>query len=219
MTLGRIAWLTACLATSQLIATSAHAADMQAPETPAATPEMAQPPPVATPPTPPAWDVPPPPPRPVAAGPVVHVNSPNPATELQLNGPNGWDTACTAPCNQVLKPGGLYRVNGSGIRASQPFNVPNGGHLRLDVSPGSAPRYWAGMGIALGGLGTMGYGLIWLGLASETSNNCSVYDTYCSNSSSDAARGVGTAFLLIGGVAAVVGLIMWLQNGTQVEMR
>jgi len=221
MTLGRIAWLTGWLATAQLIATSVHAADTQAPDSkPSAPPAAAEPPPPAAQPAPSPWEVPPPYPapavRPRPAGPMVHLKSPNAETELQLRTADGWDTACVAPCNQPINPVGAYRVNGPGLRPSESFTVPPSGNLRLDVTPGSAPRYWAGMAMTFGGLGTMGYGLVWYSLASSTTS-CSQYDTYCSDPSS-AFRGLGTGFIIVGGVVSLIGLLLWLQNGTHVEM-
>jgi hypothetical protein len=219
MTLGRIAWLTGWLATTQLIATSVHAADTQVPNTTSAPPGMAEPPPAATQPVPDPWTVSPSASgsRTFPAGPVVHIRSPKVETELQVRTQDGWDTACVAPCNQVLIPEGAYRVNGPGLRPSQPFIVPPTGRLSLDVNPGSAPRYWAGLGMTLGGLGTMGYGLLWYGLASSASNSCSPNDSYC-NDPSNGLRSLGNGFLLVGGVVTVVGLFLWLQNSTQVEM-
>jgi hypothetical protein len=113
---------------------------------------------------------------------------------------------------------GAYRVNGPGLRPSQAFNVPRTGSLHLDVTPGSAPRYWAGLGMTLGGLGTMGYGLLWYSLASSTSSSCSQYDTYCTDPA-NGLRGLGTGFLVVGGIVTLIGAVLWLQNNTLVDMR
>src|SRR6185295_15500559 len=60
-----------------------------------------------------------------AAGPVVHLNAADGREmELQFNTRDGWDTACVAPCNLPVNRAALYRVNGPGMRPSQPFNVP-----------------------------------------------------------------------------------------------
>jgi hypothetical protein len=221
MTLGRIAWLTGWLATAQLIATSVHAADTKAPDRPTAPPQAAEPPPPgAAQPVPSPGAVPPPPPAlaPFPAGPVVYLKSSNAVTELQLRTVDGWDTVCVAPCNQRLDPMGAYRVNGPGLRPSQAFNVPPSGSLHLDVSPGSAPSYWAGLGMTLGGLGTMGYGLLLYGVASSTSTSCSGYDNYCTDPG-NTVRGLGTGILVVGGIVTLIGALLWLQNSTQVEMR
>jgi hypothetical protein len=222
MTFRRIAGLTCWLAATQLIATSVHAADPPGPDKPDAPPATPTPPPPPATATP--WTAPPAvleaapavAPRPPAAGPLVHLNSNAAELELQLHTQDGWDTACVAPCDQRVSRAGLYRVNGPGIRPSQPFNVPSNGNLRLDVTPGSGPRYWTGMGLTLGGLGTVAYGLLIYSAASSTSS-CSSQDSFCE--ANNGLRDVGTGFAVVGGIVALIGAFLWAGNSTEVQMR
>jgi hypothetical protein len=136
--------------------------------------------------------------------------------ELQLHTRDGWDTACAAPCNQAVNRSGLYRVNGPGMRPSQAFNLPSSGNLRLDVTPGSAPRYWTGMGLTLGGLGTVLYGLLVISAANSV-NSCSSQSSFCD--SDNGLKDVGTFFAVGGGIVALIGAFLWAGNSTQVQMR
>jgi hypothetical protein len=205
-----IAWLTGWLAVTQLIATSVHAADTAVPGKPDAPPGATQLPPPAAQPEADPWLSRGP------TGPVVHLDAHNFPMELQLHTVDGWEPTCVAPCDQRVNRAGTYRVNGPGLRPSQPFSVPPGGTLHLEVTPGSAPRYWTGMGLTLGGLGTVAYGLVWYGLISSVSTSCSSQDSFCDTS--NGVRDVGVGIMVVGGVVAVIGALLWSGNSTQVEM-
>src|SRR5215471_11848028 len=69
---------------------------------------------------------PPPPAMPVASEVViVHIDSPD-EVELEMQQGEKWIKVCDSPCDKPLKAKEFYRINGSGVRASKPFQIQPG---------------------------------------------------------------------------------------------
>jgi hypothetical protein len=206
------------LALGQLIATSAHAQEVPAMPPPAPTAEPAAPPPAATP-----YDTAAPAPRlrqPMMAprGPVVRLNSDNPAARLQTSGLVKWADVCRAPCGVAVDPGATYRIGGGTVRPSPEFTMPRPtGVVEVNVlETGSKVKHGVGVGMIIGGLiGVAVGGLIFLA-ASSMSNT----DQF-GNSNSDAKSLLqldGAAALIAGAIVTGIGIPL-ATSSTSVEVR
>lgn len=84
---------------------------------------------------------------------IVHIDADQPVI-LERSERNGsWILACYAPCDRNLPLSSMYRIRGSGVRASNPFQLAarGGDRVVLGVNPASKVRFIGGFVVA--GLG------------------------------------------------------------------
>jgi hypothetical protein len=85
---------------------------------------------------------------------LVHLDTPSDVDlEVDLGGGH-WQVACSSPCDRPLGTNHLYRINGSGVRASHPFEIEAGQKVTLEVDPASSAGH--GLGIAVTIIGVAG---------------------------------------------------------------
>jgi hypothetical protein len=147
----------------------------------------------------------------------VHIESPR-SVQLYRRpaGDDGWYEACSAPCEEDLPLGDLYRISGPGIEQSHEFSLEGspGGRVLAKVDPSTRAAYTTGAIItAVGGL--VDYvGLMVLASAASTECSSSSYGASCQHSPSGNGATVGGAMLLGGTIAAAVGVVMMLANNS-----
>jgi len=90
-----------------------------------------------------------------AARTMVHIEGVDPDAYVQMldqHGTTAWTEVCKGACNQELPSDGLYRIDGPGIRASQPFRV-EGPQANLKAKTASGAAFGGGLGLVIfGGL-------------------------------------------------------------------
>jgi hypothetical protein len=127
-----------------------------------------------------------------------------------------WRPVCLSPCEGELSRDGSYRIGGDGIRPSEPFGLPEGtAKVKVRASVGTDGRGVGGGFLAIGG-GVVAYvgAMVFLFSLVPTSDSSSSI----SSSGRSSARTVG-AVMMIGGVGAGIGgLIMLLNNKTDVDV-
>ncbi len=64
----------------------------------------------------------------------VHIDSPV-EVDLEMKDGDDWVTVCTSPCGVAVRTSGTYRINGSGVRASKPFQLEEATTTKLTVEP------------------------------------------------------------------------------------
>ncbi len=83
---------------------------------------------------------------------LVHIDTPS-DVDLEVDfGGGHWRTACASPCDKPLSAKSLYRINGSGVRASHPFSIGDGKTVTLDVDPASTGAHAAGIAVTIVGV-------------------------------------------------------------------
>lgn len=101
----------------------------------------------------------------------VHLSGTSNDVVLQAMHADGtWSTACNGSCDRPVPTAGTYRIDGLGLRASEPFSV-EGAKVSLTVGAASSAAFAGGVtllvvGILAGGVGALGLmvdGLIRLG--------------------------------------------------------
>jgi hypothetical protein len=94
------------------------------------------------------------PPQAVAARTMVHIEGVDDGAFVQMLDRHtaAWNEICRSSCDQELPSDGLYRIRGSGIRASPPFRI-EGPRAELHVKTGSSAGFVGGLTLViLGGL-------------------------------------------------------------------
>lgn len=91
---------------------------------------------------------------------LVHLIGPNVVVEYNTSSASAWQRACETPCDVQLPTAAQYRITGSGVDTSAPFNLLVGDSTRrvnLDVSVARPGLFGLGVaGTAVGGLGFLG---------------------------------------------------------------
>jgi hypothetical protein len=86
---------------------------------------------------------------------MVHVEGVGADAYVQMldeHGTSSWFEVCEGSCNQELRSDGLYRINGAGIRASQPFRIA-GPRADLQAKTASSAGFVVGLSLLVfGGL-------------------------------------------------------------------
>lgn len=121
-----------------------------------------------------------------------------------------WEHACVAPCQLRLDPRYTYRVAGDGLVPSDSFALPRGeDRVRVEARMGSS------VGRVLGVLATAG------GALAIAGGGLALAATPVLESEDVGSKGFRTAVLAggigavsLGAVAATVGLVLWLTNGS-----
>jgi hypothetical protein len=121
-----------------------------------------------------------------------------------------WEHACVAPCADVkLDPRFAYRVAGDGLVPTDSFSIPRDGRVKVDAKMGSS------FGRVTGVLATAGGGALLLGGALALAATPILENNDVGSKgfrSAVLAGGVGA--ISVGAVAATVGLVLWLTNGS-----
>jgi hypothetical protein len=119
---------------------------------------------------------------------------------------DAWDQVCVTPCSVKVDPHASYRVGGDAAPSSR-FVLPQGrSKLRLRVHAGSGFWYDAGVILAsVGGTSTVAGGIV-VFIAPKLSDAVSETTT----------REIGFALLGTGVALLLVGVPLWLANGSSV---
>jgi hypothetical protein len=138
---------------------------------------------------------------------------------LQRLAANGdWTNVCLTPCQGTVPARGLYRVGGSGIRSSEPFRLPKGQHVHIRADTATRGSAVLGGIMAVGGstIAFIGLNVLIIGLAAD-----STYEndgTPFTDSERSSLSTVGGVMLGVGAVAGIVGLVMIVNNRTEVRV-
>lgn len=84
---------------------------------------------------------------------MVHIDSPE-TVSLEAQTGNDWRVVCESPCDRALSGDQTYRVNGSGLRASNAFQLDKGGRVSLAVDPASSASHVGAIVVTV--IGTLG---------------------------------------------------------------
>jgi Caspase domain len=90
-------------------------------------------------------------------GAIVHVEGDERVVLERSEGNGAWTKACSAPCDQELPLSSMYRVGGSGVRLSAPFQLAAqpGQRIVVHVNAASKLRYVSGYVLGAAGINTM----------------------------------------------------------------
>jgi hypothetical protein len=146
-----------------------------------------------------------------ATGPRVTLNSDSVRPMLQHLGRTKWEDVCLTPCGVQVDPAGLYRIGGSTVRKSDPFQLPRAsGDVLIDVEAGSNTKHFVGLGLMIGGAVSFGYGSIFWLLFHSTANS----DPYSTTQASDnrAARDIAIFFGAITAILEGIGIPLLLSS-------
>jgi hypothetical protein len=146
----------------------------------------------------------------------VHIDSPDPVT-LERNTTNGWQFACSSPCDRNLSLDYEYRLVGSGIRTTGVFHLQArpGDRIELQVNPSSRGAFVGGIILVSTGPVVMLVGLVVLLVAATESiaDTCfSTTSSVCSNQHDSGSGGTVGALLLVGGAAMIIGGIVMIAS-------
>ncbi len=121
-----------------------------------------------------------------------------------------WEHACVAPCADVkLDPRYTYRVAGDGLVPTDSFAIPKDGHVKVDAKMGSSAGRVTGVVATAGGALLMLGGGLALASTPILENN-----DVGSKGFRSAVLAGGVGALSVGAIAATVGLVLWLSNGS-----
>lgn len=138
--------------------------------------------------------------------------------KLQKLGKDGeWFDACQSPCRGRVSATGIYRVGGDGIRRSESFKLTHDG-TRIDASVGTTGRTVGGAILGIGGGAVAYVGLIMLlvGASTEPQTSSGGPSRPLTNDERSDLMTVGSLMLLGGAGAGVGGLLILLNNQTDV---
>ncbi|HSQ64765.1 MAG TPA: hypothetical protein VLM85_16185 [Polyangiaceae bacterium] len=95
------------------------------------------------------------PPAPAQTTTAVHLEGAGPGIVLQALDERGtegkWQTVCEGACDRDLPTGGLYRVDGPGLRTSRPFRLPEGSRVDYQVHAASSLGFAGGLTLVIVG--------------------------------------------------------------------
>lgn len=114
-----------------------------------------------------------------------------------------WRMVCRAPCETTADPKVLYRVGGSAIAPSPPFQIPAGvAQATVEVEPGRKIWLWTGIGIAaVGAAMLIGGSVLYFAKGSQT--------TVAGGAQ---VRDQATYLVLASPLFLVAGGVLWGQN-------
>jgi hypothetical protein len=143
---------------------------------------------------------------------VVHAD--NPRARLQVQTWGGWQDVCPAPCGVAVDAAALYRIAGSAIVTSEPFQLPRStGTVTIDAKTGSKTKRWVGLGMLVGGGAAAFLGAVFYEAASNLGP-----DLDGSYSTRNADRVYSAGVLLTGVAVSIIGVV-FLQSRTAVDVR
>jgi hypothetical protein len=155
------------------------------------------------------------------AGPAVTVefSADDDRAALQKLGSDGeWFDACKSPCRGRVSTTGIYRVGGDGIRSSESFKITEQGS-RIDASVGTTGRAVGGAILGVGG-GIVAYvgAIVFVVGSAGASERTNDGTRPLTDEESRNLRTVGGLMFLGGAAAGVGGLVMLLNNRTEVSV-
>jgi hypothetical protein len=132
-----------------------------------------------------------------------------------------WALVCNVPCDTKLDPRARYRIGGRGVTSTDTFHVvPSAPPLALDVKPGSKGAKIAGwITFGVGGATAL-TGALLLATAPSSYDAPLAFGGRGATETIDPGstqRNVGIGAMVVGGVAAIVGLALVSQGGTSLE--
>jgi len=175
-------------------------------ESPPAPPSAAVPTPEL--PAPAAVSAPQPPAR---RSPVVTLLATSQETVLQEKDEGrDWLTVCRGRCERRQDPAGVYRVGGRGLYPSQTFMLPRDAEqVEIKARMGSKVSRVAGTIIGIGGLASLALnGFVYAVVGDDADSSGKKFD-----------KGPLVVGMIIGGLGAVIGLLMATTSSTSVEVR
>lgn len=123
-----------------------------------------------------------------------------------------WARVCTAPCQAFVATGDELRIGGEGIAPSSSFRLdPRSRAVRIDADAGSQRALSMGKTLVSTGIGLMALGTVLLVIPASG-------DDPSTTSAFDALRTVGYGALGAGGASTLVGIPLWVSNGTSVTV-
>jgi hypothetical protein len=154
------------------------------------------------------------PPTPIAGKVTVHIQSSKPVSlERYAAGGNGWEFACSSPCDQSLSTSDQYRIVGTGLNESKTFLLDTsvGEKVTLDVSPGSKAKSSTGTWLLVGGGALIVGGIITL-IAGSSSNAVAGNDGTTTSTKNTNWIFVGTSLILGGVIVGMTGGSFMVDN-------
>jgi hypothetical protein len=137
---------------------------------------------------------------------LVHIDSPRPVS-LQRRSPDGriFVEVCSSPCDRDVVASGTFRVVGSGVRGSKPFELEAMTEERVFITVDPASTGWFVGGIILTSLGGVALivGLVVAAIGSATSS---------SEGGGDSTTSAGLGITGVGILATVSGLVALVSN-------
>jgi hypothetical protein len=133
-----------------------------------------------------------------------------------------WTPACAAPCDKSLPIDNDYRITGPGIRTSKTFrlSVRAGEKVSIAVNAGSKGGFIGGIVLlGIGGAGVIiGLTVALVGAAeSATESYNPVTGNFTQNNNGSGTETAGWIIALVGAAAAVVGVVLMVNNGKTKE--
>lgn len=123
-----------------------------------------------------------------------------------------WTRVCTAPCRTVLQPGDELRIAGEGIAPSSSFRLqPGSREVRIDADAGSQKTLSLGKTFVSTGIGLLALGTVLLVVPApgDDPSTANAFDTL---------RTIGYGSLGVGGALTLIGIPLWVSNGTSVTV-
>ncbi len=154
------------------------------------------------------------PPTPVAGSVTVHINSSKPVSlERFAAGGQGWEFACSSPCDQAFSSSDQYRIVGAGLNESKTFllDTSMGEKVTLDVSPGQKNKYSTGEWVLIGGGALIVGGVITL-IAGSSSNAVPGNDGATTSTKNTNVIFVGTSLIVGGVILGITGGSLMVNN-------
>lgn len=123
------------------------------------------------------------------------------------------ELACRAPCDLVVPRGGGYRVAAFGRRTSAPFSL-DGDARTIHASLGSSAGHQIGVASTVFGLtfllsGALTYGIL---------RGVGLEETMPSSDQRNPGYTTAYAFIGVGAVVGLLGVVLWAANGSSVEV-
>lgn len=123
-----------------------------------------------------------------------------------------WARVCIAPCQVVVGAGEELRIAGEGIAPSPSFKLdPRSRAVRIDADAGSQRARTVGKTFVSTGIGLMALGTVLLVVPASG-------DDPSSTSAFDTLRTLGYGALGAGGALTLIGIPLWVSNGTTVTI-
>lgn len=123
-----------------------------------------------------------------------------------------WARVCIAPCQAVVGRGDELRIAGEGVAPSRSFKLdPRSRAVRIDADAGSQRARSMGKTFVSTGLGLIALGTVLLVVPASG-------DDPSTTSAFDTLRTVGYGALGAGGALTLIGIPLWVSNGTTVTV-
>ncbi len=143
----------------------------------------------------------------------LHVDSPSPVSiEKRADANAPWEHVCESPCDQHVPIEGEYRVTGTDVNESKPFQLhTRGDTATIKVTPGSPGKARTGW-IVLGAGGAVAIAGIIVDAVGTGQGHIAGADGATTDNSRTDFYFVGTSLLIVGALGAIYGGSMVLDN-------